>query len=359
MDLLYIKAKDGDHFFESEYAAVKTGLIFCDSIQVICDGFDSISLLKSLNKISDKKFIALYKKILADKESDNEPDDEDTDDFFEYLTHLRNMKQKGQEHLVELAKMEKDFNGMVDDVKDILQQFTVIETLDSVIGFVDEKVLTILDSNPEENYNTKLVEDRIIDSLINFKVINIFEDDLVGIFADESIGETSLEVENDITDTYFYFDLFCIPNLDSLTHNQLQIIRNEFLEKFQPFYKDAEAVINAMKEVSFINENEAEIKRIFGKLISPHPTFLSDTVDANIYSQQVENSIPNVEIYTFRLCCTSIKNVVRYYEELGAITTESKELILNAVARNRDINSCCFFFHIEDISEEDEDEPNT
>lgn len=110
---------------------------------------------------------------------------------------------------------------------------------------------------------------------------------------------------------------------ESLTYNQVAIIRNELTEKFKEVLNNIEELNKEFKDKKLAIEDINEIKKRYTENIKPSLPNLQKASDNNIYMNQLKNKEDKPRIYRLYLVLTTMKNIVGLYEKLNIISKSS------------------------------------
>ena len=132
---------------------------------------------------------------------------------------------------------------------------------------------------------------------------------------------------------------------ESLTSKQVEIVRNEFNEKFR-------GITNAVGEFNddFCNkklteDNKEEIKARYTEKIIPCISEFQKAIDNNIYMIQLKNKEDKPKIYKLYLVLTTVRNIVGLYEKLNIINQGSAVYIRDELQQKGVLDALKFFLY--------------
>ena len=341
MNLLNIKTEVSRIPLESELTLIKMGIIFSQKMTSVGFNLRLLNAYKNFDALKDKQIINIYDSI---EWPENGPTTkEQMHDFYKSLMQLRNLKHKNQQGYAQLATFEKHMKVIRQELYHNLTTINVNNNMDALPLFLEDGILEIIEYDSESAKET--IEDLIIRYLTTTDLIPYFDETIYF----KPAGEYAKQYEKEMNEkvkmgTSLMQDLFNFPALNSLSANQLRIIRNEFQEKLQPVYSGIEIIRKEIEDIVFNEENMDRLSNILTDNTFKYASILDPLADENIYFMQIKNSTKDVIYRTFYLGITSIKQVVNYYARRDIITREGENYILENIARVKDIESSCIFF---------------
>ena len=336
MELLIINNEDSDFYEEDELAMVKTAVIFSEKITVVNYSFKDLVFYCNLDKLTDKQLMDYYLKTLMESDMPNkEYHIIDGKRMFKDMMELKKRKFKDHNSIIYLGQLEKNFAGIKKHTEEEDKTWLEEENMYPLVNFYNDKTLNVIIHDPTEDKENESIPDRLIEAFTGSDAMQFFNGIILSDkdFPYDSPSEFLSEV------------LFEIPNLDSLSYPQLKIIRNELTETFKPFY---DAVSGMQKEFSatlYKEENLEYIEQRTSEILDPYFALLKDTVENNIYIQQIKHQSDHYTINTLHFCVVNIEKVVGFYSENEVITEDEKEYILKNISLKKDLDTCCFFFY--------------
>ena len=110
---------------------------------------------------------------------------------------------------------------------------------------------------------------------------------------------------------------------ESLTTNQVLIIRNELNEKFKKVTDVIEVFNKNFQEKKLTVDDLDEIRTRYMEELKPRVSEFQEAIDNNIYMVQLKNKEDKPKIYKLYLVLTTVRNIVGLYEELNIINKDT------------------------------------
>jgi hypothetical protein len=346
MNLLFIKTKGSDIPFYIEVVIAKAGIILgADKVSVVSYNFHKTITRKNFEELTLKELIEEFSNIY--KDSPGVAPKETLISLHKSLMFLRNKKAKTKEDLINLGKHENFFKNVKTDVKNAYDNVIGQDNVGPIESFIDDGILDLIHYDPETQPVKETVPDMLIRHFIADDVVPIFDQSIMvgreGWLSLYDVIKATKEKQSMIGS----FTVFDFPDLDSLSHQQLRIIRNEFKEKMQGLHENLEEAKKDFKDVLCIMENKVMIDQ----KVDDHFNKITDITYAagneNLYFQQIKNSVQDVQIYCLHLGYSRIRRIVEYYRNFNMITASEEAYINSTIARHRDVDSLVFLFFIE------------
>jgi len=340
-----MKNLDSPIKYDLERQIIKTGMLFADRFHAISKNIRNLRLHHIRDTMKDKDIIYCYKYYFTDLGVG--PPEEDIDQFYKDLTKLRNKKAKTKQELMHLGGMEKNMRILKGDVYTASESWVITNNLESMIGFLEDKSLSILDSIPEENwFQFRLTMFEGLDSPTYYHIKAIYE---MNMMQSKSVRDTEPLTDID----HLYTNHLCyLPCLDSLSHNQMKIIRNEFNEKLSEVFDQIYLMQMEFSKEPLTPENINKVGIRFDEVTDIIQPIIQETVDNNIYFQQIKNSSTDHKLYQFNIAFATIKKVMSSYRDYRVITDIEETMFLEKIALTKDINNCCVYFYLGGIIED-------
>ncbi|MBC8488178.1 MAG: hypothetical protein H8D45_19275 [Bacteroidetes bacterium] len=135
---------------------------------------------------------------------------------------------------------------------------------------------------------------------------------------------------------------------ESLTYNQVAIIRNELTEKFKEVMNSIEEFNKELREKKLSVENINEIKKRYIDKIKTHLSEIQKAVDNNIYMNQLKNKEDEPKVYKLYLVLTTMQNIVGLYEKLNIISKSSALYCRDELQQKGVLDALKFFVYLKE-----------
>jgi hypothetical protein len=346
MNLLFIKTKGFEMPFYMEVAIAKAGIVFgADKVTIVSYNFRKTITRKNFEELTLKELIEEFSIIY--KDSPGVATKETLHTLHKSLMILRNKKAKTQADVINLGKHETFFRNVKKDVKNAYDNITGQDIVTSLEGFHDEDILELVQYDPELEPVKETVPDMLIRHLITDDATLIFDQTImVGQEGWLSLFDVikPVSTRQSMMGSFVVFDF---PVLDSLSYQQLRIIRNEFKEKMEGFHKNFEEAKKEFKDFLCIVENKDLIDERTDVYFNKMTDITYAAGNENLYFQQIKNSVQDVQLFCLHVGYLRIRRAVEYYKNFNMITAAEEAYINASIARHRNIDSLIFVFFIE------------
>jgi hypothetical protein len=336
MELLIFNTEKSEFYHDDELAMVKTALLLAEKVTVVNYNFRDIVFYCNYKKMTVRKIKEYYLDTVAnsDLENKNELFEEGTR-MFKEEKELRNQKYKIKDEIVYMERLNIGINTLKTETVEQERMNLEEDHKMPLIKFYTDNVLSITIYDPDENKKTATMSDRLIKAFTKTDAIQFFDQFVL----------SEKDIEDDQSSTFLSGLLFSIPDMNTLTYEQLFLIRYELMDKLNAFYDMVSDMQKEFSKVLFNKDTTPFIEERTTELLNPFFELVKDTLENNIYIQQVKNSVINYNLYNLHFCVASIKMIIGFYVESKIITAEDATQILAAIANKKDINTCCFFFY--------------
>ena len=341
MNLLNIKTEVSRIPLAAELAVIKMGIIISRKTTSVGFNFRLLNSFKNFETLTDRQIVDIHDQVEKDDESIIKL--EALHEFYKSLMQLRNLKNKNQFGFAQLAKFEQHMKLVRQELYHDLMKMNVASNIDVLLVFLEDGSLEIIEHVAGTAKGS--IEDLIIRYLTTTDVIPYFDETIFtkpgGLYAKQYEKEMNEEVK---MGTSILQDIFNFPVLDSLSANQLRIIRNEFQEKLQPVYPAFDIIKKEIEGIVFNDENIDKLSKILVDNTFKYASIFDPLANENVYFMQIKNSTPDVVYRTLYIGITSIKQIVSFYARRDIITMEGERYILDNIARVKNIDDSCIFF---------------
>ncbi|MEI6816373.1 MAG: hypothetical protein WCL14_07160 [Bacteroidota bacterium] len=336
MELIIINKEDSEFFPNDELVMVKTALIIAEKVYVINYNFKDLVFYCNFEKMTLKSVMAYYLDTIKDSTLENK----DTlltegETMYHELKDLQKFKYKDHLQIVYMNQLEHSLQNLKvqtaeRDGKILEEDFKM-----PLIRFYKDKILDIIIHDPALYAKAKSIVEQLIETFLDDDIIQFFDEYII--------------LSNEALLAHYHVilskSLFIIPELNSLTYEQLRLVRMEMTNDFKPFYKAVEEMKNEFSKVVFNEENQPFISERTEEILAPYCTMIKDRMENNDYVNQIKNQSDNYAEYELKFCVSTIERVVRFYAESKIITPEEEKEILWNIAVKKPIDTCCFFFY--------------
>jgi hypothetical protein len=234
-----------------------------------------------------------------------------------------------------------------------------IEELHSLFSLPRKGVIGLyhIDASDEMNFSPHDV-DQIVTTILHVYEIPLFSDKVEKYIKGNFTLPEVIEPEDAIEENP---DEECEPPVEvnvfrtkflefispaSLTYNKLEIIRNELVQKFAPVNHDLEAfnaVIGDTRE-AFTDITSAGI--LYERKMLPLVKEFQNTLDENIYFQQIANSDDDAERYTLYYCACNVDDLLMLFEKVSGIPKVTIDRVREELSGKIDFDSTTFFLYL-------------
>ena len=346
MELVFMIGDRSPLNFDLIRLAVKTGLIFSHRMNAVAAYFIILKIYVDRENLPDAMNIKYYAKFYSEH-----PNAHSEEDLILHLKNLKTLKNKprtSKEELIKIGQYEKLFKAVKADVDNGLSTWVSEYKLDALARFNKERALHIYNEKGDQELGIYLFQKTILEELSSPDFYHFFCTDKVNPkeYIMQKYDGTKSKLE-----LIFSTRLCLLPDLDSLTYAQLNIIRNDFHELLKPFYKTVATMKEEFDATTLTPENIEELDKRFDELIDPYLPLFEEYVTNNIYFQQIKNSDANHKTYELNIEFATVKTLVLMYKQLGVISEAEETDLLEKIALKRDLNSLCVFFLIGEIKD--------
>ncbi len=345
MKILFVKSHESQLRFELERQMIKTGLLVSELFYAITPNLLGIVVHKNRDKANDKSIINNYKYYFCQFGIGIPEPDLDT--YIQQFTKLRNKKFKNRDDLLQIGRWEQVMHKIRLDVILAAENWMRENKLESLLGFSVDNSLIVFDEESEIANDELFYQNVLIDEFTNPHSLHFLG---VNKILDNVEHSTPNHEFKSNPNLIYTSTLFHIPCLDTLSYAQMKIIRNEFEELLQPFYNAVAAMKTEFDAVVITADNVDQIDKRFDELMEEQIIFLKETVSNNIYFQQIVNSSTDYKMYEFNISFATMKTMINLYQYAGVISEMEVGIILEKIALTKDINTCCLFLDMAEIS---------
>ncbi len=343
MELQFYKTQQTTVLYSSELTLIKVALLFAEKVNVLSFNFQQIPMAAKIETGSEKHTIMFTKMVHTEQGTLKESLDVEL--FYKNLLKIRNMKNKQKADLILLARLEAIYKSIHKDMVAYMQEIISKSKLELFKGFVKDESLNIMPHGFDLESEIDPIGLRILNSFLDPLGFHLFDESIMNKAERE---DTSEEITfADFTGYTLELDIMEVPNLDSLDYQQLKIIRNEFLSKFESFGKAAEDFQKEISDTLWVEENHEGLKEQLSKRFNTKADDLYTVGEENIYFQQIRNSDADKRVSTLMIGLTSIRTLVFYYWYQRVITIEMRTYIINEIEKHKSADSCSLFFYVE------------
>jgi hypothetical protein len=341
MELLVYSTLNDEKSVLFEVAKIKTGLVFTDWVWSVGYSFQMMNFLHLNDQATPKIIIHNYNNISARVTGMHSKDS--IDSFYKSYLVLKNKKYKTKDDLIELGKKESTVKSLKKDLITVTKQYFELINASELLPFMENNIFKI---------DTIALGRRTDSFIMNLREysINYCLDGTVFRDGDSLIDSENSSFQQRKDLSFINIPLFQLPDLNSMNYAQLRIIRNEFLEKFEPFYKPYCDLQKELFEILYEESNFENIHHKIDEVFNPYLPVFKEATENNIYFSMIKNSIPDVPVYQFSAVVTSLKNLIELFVKDNIITHDEREIIIEGVGRTKDINSTVAFFYLDKVS---------
>jgi len=339
-----------DKMYESKI--LWSTILFADRINWV--SAQSLLILNryTINEMQESYRIGIYKSFLQIWKTDLTPDKLE-DDYQHYLK-TKEKKHKRLEDLKFLRSWEEFIKSLENVLMDYIKQNEKILGVTELSPFMNRagkgiiSLYYIIEFLPELGVQDTEI-DAVVSTLLSGKELHVFCDMIEKQLSFKTFNNNFRKdfFKNNksgaLRDTFIE-----ITAPESLTNNQVTIIRNELIEKFKGLMNNIEEFNTEFHDKKLNFENMKEIKKRYIEKIKSHLPEIQKAVDNNIYMNQLKNKEDNPKVYRLYLVLTTMKNIVGLYENLNIISKSSALYCREELQKLGVLDALKFFIYLKE-----------
>ena len=322
-----------------EIVKLKTGVVFTSWIRSVGGTLGILRVLFNKERATNDDYYKNYMILCTGPGRNSKGDVE-----FYYKSHkaLKNKKNKTKADLIQFGKGENIFKNIKKELLDYCVKYGEYLKVNEFLPFIEERhfdIYSIIEDLRPEYFIGHLTECEI----------NYCLDGTLFEMTDNILNSDTNTFQQRDGWSFFNIPLFQLPDLNSLNYAQLNIIRKEFLERFDPFYKPFSDLQIELSKIIYDATNHEIIQNKIAEVFNPCLPLFKEATENNVYFNMIKNSITDVPVYQLSAVVTSINTLIELFVKDNIITPHEKEIIIEGVKRTKDINSTVAFFYLDKI----------